>query len=543
MHQPAAVVVVQADFAVVGDDRRQVDQLFDGLVRLVDATQHPADVGDAVALGIRGVELEVAGHFPDRAEVRQYFAEGRVAALHVLAAHPRDGHEIVDLQLGALVAQAAAEHHRPEFVLRLHQWRDGLVGGRRHVADVRGDVALVGGVADQVQPQAHAQRQVEQVAAGPGELAAFLLGVDLGLVVPGLGAPGIEEVLVREAAVARGEVGPEHLRLEGAAGHVAVGVVQADRRGVVARRCQRLVARHRGRGDAGLVVARDDGVVAFAGQLEPVGRQLQAALVVERPARLGEQVMAVRVHQVALHGIDRDRIALAVVEQAFLCIRRAADEIERALAGAEQVRAPIAGAVVFAGQGGARAQRHFMEGFAIPARCALGDDVDDAAGCTQPLQCVGAVDHLDPLDHRRVDGVRVARTVAQRRGLGHAVDHVQRLPAAQRLAETRHLLPRRRERRDQVGQHLRQVAGHRQLLAQLLLVDDRDRVRERRVGIGDAAGAGRHHDAVQVGRDGLVDGALGMGGGGKGAGKGRGDGRGKDWAGHGHPGTWGTRRL
>src|SRR3546814_5747358 len=44
-----------------------------------------------------------------------------------------------------------------------------------------------------------------------------------------------------------------------------------------------------------------------------------------------------------------------------------------------------------------------------------------------------ALDDLDPLDHRRVDRVGIARAVAQRAGLRHAVDHVQRVAHAQGL--------------------------------------------------------------------------------------------------------------
>jgi hypothetical protein len=110
------------------------------------------------------------------------------------------------------------------------------------------------------------------------------------------------------------------------------------------------------------------------------------------------------------------------------------------------------------------------------------------------------VDDFDAFDHRRVDRMRIARAVAQRRRLRHAVDHVQRLPAAQRFAEAGQLLPRRRERRNQVGQHLRQVLGQRQLLFELGTVDHSDGVRQRGLGIRQAAGAGRDDDAVEVGR-------------------------------------------
>src|SRR3546814_4640693 len=115
-------------------------------------------------------------------------------------------------------------------------------------------------------------------------------------------------------------------------------------------------------------------------------RSLQAAGVAEVGACFQEHALAARVHQVALDRIDRDRLAVAVVVQAFLRIRHAADEIERALAGSEQVGAAVAGAVVLAGQGSAGADADLVETRAVGAWRALGDDVDDAARCAQALR-------------------------------------------------------------------------------------------------------------------------------------------------------------
>src|SRR5687768_12075645 len=124
--------------------------------------------------------------------------------------------------------------------------------------------------------------------------------------------------------------------------------------------------------------------------------------------------MAARIHQVALHVVDRDRVAVAVVIQAFAGIGRSAYEIERAIARAEQIRGAIAGAVAFVGQRAAGAHTDVMETFAIFARRTLGDDVDDATGSTQALERIGAVDYFDTLDHGRVDGVTIAAAFAQR---------------------------------------------------------------------------------------------------------------------------------
>src|SRR5690606_29606497 len=54
VRQPAAVVVVQADFLVVGDHRLQIDQAVDALAGRGDAAQDAADVGHGVTLGVGG---------------------------------------------------------------------------------------------------------------------------------------------------------------------------------------------------------------------------------------------------------------------------------------------------------------------------------------------------------------------------------------------------------------------------------------------------------------------------------------------------------
>src|SRR5690606_39436432 len=93
-----------------------------------------------------------------------------------------------------------------------------------------------------------------------------------------------------------------------------------------------------------------------AAQACSVYAELQAARVAQVPAGLAEQAEASRVHQVALHRVDRDRLAVAVVVQAFLRVGGAADEIERAPARAEQPGTAVAGAVVAARQRRARAE-------------------------------------------------------------------------------------------------------------------------------------------------------------------------------------------
>ncbi|MNN59750.1 hypothetical protein D3C81_1748910 [compost metagenome] len=117
----------------------------------------------------------------------------------------------------------------------------------------------------------------------------------------------------------------------------------------------------------------------------------------------------------------------------------------------------------------------------------------------------GAVDHLDALDHRQVDGVALAGAVAQRGGLRHAVDHHQRLATAEGLAGAGHLLPAGRVGGDQVAQYLAVVAGDGQLLFDLLAGDDGDLLRRLAclaVGAGRTDGGGFQFYRVFLGENG-----------------------------------------
>jgi hypothetical protein len=66
-----------------------------------------------------------------------------------------------------------------------------------------------------------------------------------------------------------------------------------------------------------------------------------------------------------------------------------------------------------------------------------------------------------------IDDVAVAAAFAQRTRLRHAVDHVERLAAAQTLARVRHLLAARGETRDQIAEHGRDVVVNCKLRVQL----------------------------------------------------------------------------
>ena len=143
---------------------------------------------------------------------------------------------------------------------------------------------------------------------------------------------------------------------------------------------------------------------------------------------------------------------------------------------------------------GAAAGRHAEAGAQLVGLITgtLGDEVDDAAAGAHALNGAGAVDDLDALDHRRIDDVTLTRAVAQRGRLGHAVDHDQRLAAAQGFAIAGHLLAAGAEAGQQVTEDLRQVVGDRQLLAQGLTIDHRHRGRHCAHRLL-AAGGGYHH--------------------------------------------------
>ncbi|KAG1166122.1 hypothetical protein G6F35_018378 [Rhizopus arrhizus] len=126
-------------------------------------------------------------------------------------------------------------------------------------------------------------------------------------------------------------------------------------------------------------------------------------------------------------------MALAIMEQALLLIGQAGDQVELLAAHTDQRRTALATVIAAAGQGAAVVDVGVEQERTGLAGRAAGDDVDDAAGATDALQRVGTMDDLDAFDHRRVDGVRVTRAIAQRRRLRYAIDHVQDAAATHRL--------------------------------------------------------------------------------------------------------------
>ena len=210
------------------------------------------------------------------------------------------------------------------------------------------------------------------------------------------------------------------------------------------------------------------------------------------PAKAAEQRPALRILDFALGAVDADAPAIAVVEGAALFIGGAGGGVERPAAPADQPSQLAAEAVV----------RETIVDRALDEDAAadpvlLGradrDLVDHAAGGADALKRVGAVDQLDPVDEEGIDGVAVARAVADRGRLGNTVDGEQGRAAAQSLARARQLLPGRREGRRQRGDGIDGRAGNGDLLCQAFAVDDFDGQRE---GGGRKDGAGAGDDDV-----------------------------------------------
>ena len=96
------------------------------------------------------------------------------------------------------------------------------------------------------------------------------------------------------------------------------------------------------------------------------------------------------------------------------------------------------------------------------------------------------------LEHGVIDDVAVAAAFTQRTRLRHAVDHVERLAAAQTFARVRHLLAAGREARDQIAEHGGDVVVNCELRVQLGCGHDGHCVRNRAQRPFDAARSHHH---------------------------------------------------
>src|SRR5690242_4303330 len=164
-----------------------------------------------------------------------------------------------------------------------------------------------------------------------------------------------------------------------------------------------------------------------------IGEQFDPDRLVHLPAEAAEQREALRILNLALRAVDADAAAIAIEEDAALFIGGARGGVEVAPLPADQPGSlpakPAARKAVICGQ---------LSEDAAADSILLGRSdrhlVDHAAGRADALKRVGTVDQLDPVDEEGVDGIAVARSVADRGRLGDAVDREQRGTAAQGFA-------------------------------------------------------------------------------------------------------------
>ena len=276
------------------------------------------------------------------------------------------------------------------------------------------------------------------------------------------------------------------LQGEGAAAEIAVGERQRNQLVAVGRRIAGGGATHRGSRNAGRAIAADAHIIGIALEVEAVGDQFEPGAVGQLVAETAEDRPAVAVLDLALGAVDADAVAMAVEESAAPFQRRAEAGVELAGAIADQAAGLAAESLALKIVAG-RPLQQYPPAQPVAGRRADQHLVDNAAGGANALERVRTVDQLDPVDEKRVDCVAIARTVADRRRLRHAVDREQRRAAAQAFAGAAEFLPCRREGRGQRRDGVDGRTVDRNLIGQLLAVYDIDRDRQgtdRQLGAG-----------------------------------------------------------
>ncbi len=104
--------------------------------------------------------------------------------------------------------------------------------------------------------------------------------------------------------------------------------------------------------------------------------------------------------------------------------------------------------------------------------------VHHTASGTDALQRIGTVDHLDPVDEEGIDCIAIARSVAHRRGLGDAVDRIERRASAQAFARATELFARGREGGQQGRNRIHRGAGNLHLPLERFGIDHIDGQRQ-----------------------------------------------------------------
>ena len=481
----------------------------------MDTAQDPADVRDRVTLGIAAISPKAADRLEYDAAVPQQLPEPWAAAgdedrfvgrkvVGVVGAVGRQSLIVADLELDVLVAGAAGDPDEPveQPEIGLDERREASEVGLRHPGPVGLDEILLGPVEQHVE----AQGQVERLEARHRPFVADL-GAELARQVGGL----VEQIAGRIDVRILERVGhqpaenvpcaaEEGLDREIAAAEILVGQGRGEQFGAVRRRIALDLAASARRRNPERTIAGDQDIISIAFELEAVGDQLHPGARAERETEAAERRPAVAVLDFALGAVDADIVAVAVAIDAAPLEGGADIRIEGAgaITGKRADLAAQAGAVEAVGR---CSLEQCPDRETIAARSADRDLVDDSAGAADPLERVGAVNDLDPVDEEGIDRVAVTRSVADRRRLGDAVDRVERRSAAQALAGAGQFLSGRRERGQKRRDRVDGRPGHLHLLPKRLGIDDVDRQRQR---TGWETGAGGGDDDVFLVRlDGL----------------------------------------
>ena len=292
----------------------------------------------------------------------------------------------------------------------------------------------------------------------------------------------------------------EALQHEGAAGEIGIDQRCGEELRLVGRRVAGRHPANAARRDPGRAVTRHGHIVRVALQLEPVGDHFQPCAGGQLVAQAREDGPAIAILNVALRPVDTDPVVVPVEEGATLFVGGPDTGIERP--GPIAYQSPGLRTDTFAFEAGR--QRHLRqraERNPVLSRCANRHLIDHAAGRTDPLQRVRAVDHLDPVDEERIDRVAVARAVPHRGRLGNAVDRVERSATAKALPRPGQLLASGRKGRQQCRYRVDGGAGDLHLPLQRLAVDDVDGQRQRtRRKLGASCGDDNRALLIRVGR-------------------------------------------
>mgnify|MGYP003666730234 CR=1 FL=1 len=159
--------------------------------------------------------------------------------------------------------------------------------------------------------------------------------------------------------------------------------------------------------------------------LKMIHHQLKS-LVIPIVATLHKHIDGFRIHGIALGIIDTNNIAVGVVAHARISITQTCQYIRLIKfvreGVSEAVPKTFAGVVSLHITVDAKTLEQLI-------RWLLGNQINNATGSTEPLDCICAVNHFNPRNGRRIDGMAIPATVTKWIRLRHTIDHVQGLTA------------------------------------------------------------------------------------------------------------------